>query len=120
MRHRRVTLSPRTALLAATCIAIALYAVSRTLVARVEPPARSTQHSGFRDAERTLTPPERSGREIWFNATAGNNRFLTYVFQQRLGVLIDWFGVLGSTGRDTRFTTWGIINDPDCCAPGTP
>ena len=43
-----------------------------------------------------LTPSERAGREIWFKATAGNERFHTYVFQQRLGVLIDWGKVLGS------------------------
>ena len=70
---------------------------------------------GFHAGAEGLTPSQRAGREIWFKATAGNDRFHTYVFQQRLGVLIDWNRVLGSTGRGERFRTWGIINDPDCC-----
>src|SRR4029079_13570110 len=49
--------------------------------------------SGFRLGEATLTPSERAGREIWYKSTAGNARFHTYVFQQRVGVLIDWFRV---------------------------
>lgn len=75
---------------------------------------------GFHAGAEGLTPSQRAGREIWFKATAGNDRFHTYVFQQRLGVLIDWNRVLGSNGRGERFKTWGIINDPDCCTPGTP
>ncbi len=71
-------------------------------------------------ASASLTPAERAGCAIWFNATAGNERFHTYVFQQRLGVVIDWFRVLGSQGRAARFRTWGLINDPDCCTPGSP
>src|SRR5262245_28159684 len=50
---------------------------------------------GFQQSGAGLTPSERAGREIWFKATAGNERFHTYVFQQRLGVLIDWGRVLG-------------------------
>jgi hypothetical protein len=75
---------------------------------------------GFHAAAKGLTPSERAGREIWFKATAGNGRFHTYVFQQRLGVLIDWSRVLRSSNRGERFKTWGMINDPDCCAPGSP
>src|SRR3989344_2484196 len=56
------------------------------------PPAPSPYtDAGFYAAETGLTPSERAGREIWFKATAGNDRFHTYVFQQRLGVLIDWY-----------------------------
>lgn len=60
------------------------------------------------------------GRLIWFKATAGNDRFHTYTFQQRIGVLIDWFRVLRTDQRDDRFKAWGIINDPACCKPGDP
>jgi hypothetical protein len=74
---------------------------------------------GFHAGAAGLTPSERAGREIWFKATAGNGRFHTYVFQQRLGVLIDWYRVLNSSSRGERFKTWGIINDPDCCTPGS-
>lgn len=66
-----------------------------------------------------LTPSERVGCAIWFNATAGNERFHTYVFQQRLGVMIDWFRILRSDARPERFRTWGLINDPGCCMPGS-
>ena len=76
--------------------------------------------AGFHQGEAGLSPSERAGREIWYKATAGNDRFHTYVFQQRIGVLIDWFKVLRSDERDNRFKTWGMINDPGCCRPGSP
>ena len=75
---------------------------------------------GFHAGAQGLSPSARAGREIWFKATAGNARFHTYVFQQRLGVMIDWYRVLRSEARGDRFKTWGIINDPDCCTPGSP
>ncbi|OYW24294.1 MAG: hypothetical protein B7Z49_03215, partial [Hydrogenophilales bacterium 12-63-5] len=40
--------------------------------------------AGFHEAEAGLSPSARSGREIWFKATAGNARFHTYTFQQRV------------------------------------
>jgi len=76
--------------------------------------------SGFRLGEAPLSASERAGREIWYKATAGNARFHTYVFQQRVGVLIDWSRVLKSSARDDRFAAYGLINDPGCCAPGSP
>ncbi len=80
-----------------------------------QPPANSLQYGGG-----DLTPAELVGAKIWFNATGGNERFFTYVYPQRLGVLIDWFKVLQSEKREGRFHTWGLINDPDCCKPGDP
>ena len=71
-------------------------------------------------AREGLNTSECVGRLIWFKATAGNDRFHTYTFQQRIGVLIDWFRVLRSDQRDDRFAAWGIINDPACCKPGAP
>ncbi|MGE0012129.1 MAG: cytochrome c [Azoarcus sp.] len=71
-------------------------------------------------ARQGLNESECAGRLIWFKATAGNERFHTYVFQQRVGVLIDWFRVLRADQRDDRFRAWGIINDPSCCTPGSP
>ncbi len=73
---------------------------------------------GFYAGETGLTPSERAGREIWYKATAGNARFHTYVFQQRVNVLIDWYRVLNARDRDDRFKAWGLINDPGCCMPG--
>jgi hypothetical protein len=71
-------------------------------------------------AREGLNESECVGRLIWFKATAGNDRFHTYTFEQRIGVLIDWFRILRSDQRDDRFYAWGIINDPSCCKPGDP
>ncbi len=71
-------------------------------------------------AREKLTDSECVGRMIWFKATAGNDRFHTYTFQQRVGVLVDWYRVLRADQRDDRFHAWGIINDPACCKPGDP
>lgn len=71
-------------------------------------------------AREGLSESECVGRLIWFKATAGNDRFHTYTFQQRVGVLVDWFRVLRADQRDDRFWAWGIINDPACCKPGDP
>ena len=105
----------RAALLAASDAAQAPPAASTS-----SPPAGTAyDDSGFRLAEANLSPSARAGREIWYKATAGNDRFHTYVFQQRLGVLIDWFRVLRSDERSDRFAAWGLINDPGCCSPGS-
>ena len=61
-------------------------------------------------AREGLNESECVGRLIWFKATAGNDRFHTYTFQQRVGVLVDWFRVLRSDQRDDRFWAWGIMN----------
>ena len=71
-------------------------------------------------AREGLNESECIGRLIWFKATAGNDRFHTYTFQQRIGVLVDWFRVLRADQRQDRFWAWGIINDPACCKPGDP
>ncbi|MFL6290381.1 MAG: cytochrome c [Thermoanaerobaculia bacterium] len=74
---------------------------------------------GFRTAEAGLNEEEMAGAELWYKATAGTTRFTTYVFQQRMGVLIDWFRVLRADQHGDRFETWGLINDPGCCVPGS-
>lgn len=74
----------------------------------------------FRYGGGNLNDSERAGAEIWFKATAGNERFFTYVYPQRIGVTIDWYRVLGTKSREQRFNRWGLINDPECCKPGDP
>jgi len=96
-----------------------LILVSSVTVCAAQSPAAYTD-AGFAAGAQGLTPSERAGREIWYKATAGNDRFHTYVFQQRMGVLIDWWRVLRSDERDQRFKTWGLVNNPGCCAPGSP
>ena len=60
---------------------------------------------------------ELAGRIIWFKS-APNERHHTYVFPQKIGVAIDWSQAFLTSQHDTRFQTWGVINDPDCCIPG--
>lgn len=72
------------------------------------PVAASTADSpqdapGFYAGEAGLSPAARAGREIWYKATAGNSRFHTYVFQQRIGIMVDWFRVLRADRHDDRF-----------------
>jgi len=126
------------AALLACCAAIGAAALSgntadagRTLTVAQAPAGQQTQASaagtgrsapdnpGFYAIAAHLTPQEQAGREIWYKATAGNARFHTYVFQQRVNVLIDWYRVLNAKEHDDRFAAWGIINDPGCCVPGS-
>jgi hypothetical protein len=90
-------------------------------IAQVQAEAAPVAYSdaGFHAGADDLTLAERAGREIWYKATAGNDRFHTYVFQQRMGVLIDWWRVLRSDKRGERFRIWGLVNNPGCCTPGS-
>ena len=81
--------------------------------------AQDYNSTKFQCDDPAMTPAQQAGCRIWFYATAGNSRFHTYVFQQRLGVLIDWFRVLNGESRQDRFKAWGLINDPGCCTPGS-
>lgn len=82
-------------------------------------PAQSTLSPGYAAGDARYTPSERAGREIWFYATAFNDRFFTYTYPQRLGAAIDWYRVLGAEHRGQLFEGWGAIPDPDCCVPGS-
>ncbi len=80
--------------------------------------AQSSLSAGYAAGDAKLTPLERAGKEIWFFATAFNDRFFTYSYPQRLGASIDWFKILGAPYRNDLFQAWGAIPDPDCCVPG--
>jgi hypothetical protein len=80
--------------------------------------AEDYKDDGFATAEAGLSPQETAGAEIWYKATAGSARFTTYTFQQRLGVLIDWYRVLRADQQGERFKAWGLMHDPGCCVPG--
>lgn len=82
--------------------------------------AQSSLSEGYAREAAKLTDAERAGSEIWFNATAFNDRFFTYGFQQRIGGLIDWYGILAAAKKQDIFQAWGGIPDPDCCVPGEP
>ena len=82
--------------------------------------AQSALSSGYAQGDAKLSPSERAGREIWFFATAFNDRFYTYSYPQRLGGAIDWYRILGAPNKPDLFQGWGAIPDPDCCTPGSP
>jgi hypothetical protein len=94
-------------------------ALAQTPVASVQTARHMRGDQGFYASQLGLNASEQAGREIWYKATAGNGRFYTYLFQQRLNVLVDWYRVLNASEHDDRFQAWGIINDPACCVPGT-
>jgi mono/diheme cytochrome c family protein len=75
---------------------------------------------GFAAGDTQYSPSERAGREIWFFATAFNDRFYTYTYPQRLGGAVDWYLVLAAKNKRDLFQAWGAIPDPDCCVPGAP
>ena len=80
-----------------------------------------TQFSpGYAAGDARFNASERAGREIWFFATAFNDRFYTYSYAQRLGGGIDWFRILAAKRKGDLFQGWGAIPDPDCCIPGDP
>ena len=83
-------------------------------------PAQTSLSPGYAAGDAKLNPSERAGREIWFYATAFNDRFYTYSFAQRLGGGIDWFRILSAKRKGDLFQGWGAIPDPDCCVPGDP
>ena len=100
--------------------AMLLLALAGAAGPAVTEPRYDDQDQGFRIAEAGLDEKEMAGAELWYKATAGTTRFTTYVFQQRMGVLVDWYRVLRADQHDERFKIWGLINDPGCCRPGSP
>ena len=80
--------------------------------------SQSKLSPGYAAGDAGLSPSERAGREIWFYATAFNDRFYTYSYPQRLGAAIDWYLVLAAKNKGDLFQAWGAIPDPDCCVPG--
>jgi hypothetical protein len=82
--------------------------------------AQSSLSPGYAQGDAQFSPSARAGREIWFFATAFNDRFYTYSYAQRLGGAIDWYRILGAKSKADLFQAWGAIPDPDCCVPGAP
>jgi hypothetical protein len=50
--------------------------------------AQSKINPGYAEQDKSYTPSARAGCEIWFFATAFNDRSYTYSFPQRLGASI--------------------------------
>ncbi len=82
--------------------------------------AQSMLSDAYAETDNNYSSSARAGREIWMFATADNDRFFTYSYPQKLGVAVDWYGILGAPFSNDLFQSWGAIPDPDCCIPGTP
>src|ERR1700742_1594994 len=82
--------------------------------------AQTSLSPGYAEQDAQFSASARAGREIWFFATAFNDRFYTYSYAQRLGGGIDWFRILAAKRKGDLFQGWGAIPDPDCCVPGDP
>ena len=61
-----------------------------------------------------LSPALKHGRDVWFNETFGGERFFTGIVQAPPFNLPIGLDVALTSPRATRFTQWGLINDPDC------
>lgn len=104
-------------------IMLGTFVLSAACVVQAAPQKKSTSRKPAADfiLDAPLNESESLGRDIWYKSTAGNSRFHTYTFPQRvLGRAIDWGKFLNSPERYSRFDNFGLINDPDCCTPGEP
>lgn len=60
-----------------------------------------------------LTAQIAHGQDIWVKATFGGEKFFSYLLPNVLGLQLGFNQAL-LTPRSVRFTTWGLINDPNC------
>lgn len=58
----------------------------------------------------------RRGRDVWFKGTFGNQDEIYLHFSRTTpnGIADIWYPWLDTRERKTRFTKYGVINDPDC------
>lgn len=107
MRH-----NPRKVWLVCLFAAVTLVAAGLRLRAQSDAPATQTSSEFHHDSD------VRDGRDIWFNATFGDEKYYELLAQfsdPAERILIGFTNVL-LTPRATRFNQWGMINDPDCRA----
>ena len=80
-------------------------------------------NSLFKDLERTdpakaaaARERVRRGRDVWFKGTFGNQDEIYLHFSRTTpnGIADIWYPWLDTRERKTRFTKYGVINDPDC------
>jgi hypothetical protein len=66
------------------------------------------------EADQALTPQLQHGKDVWFKSTFGGEKFFSPILPAppfNLALGIDSALV---SPRDTRFTNYGLLNDPDC------
>ncbi|HEX5660591.1 MAG TPA: hypothetical protein VFX59_25535, partial [Polyangiales bacterium] len=57
------------------------------------------------------------GRELWIKETFGGEKFFSLIMPKPPFSLVLGLDVMLKSTRATRFTDWGVVNDPDC-TPG--
>ena len=60
-----------------------------------------------------LTATQAHGKDVWFKETFGGEKFFSILAPNVLGLHLG-LDVALTSPRATRFTDWGLVNDPDC------
>lgn len=112
---RTTRLTPAAAVLAA---AIASCTIDGDGVTDVDDPLEDVETSrvGLSGPSKSgrHQPAWKRGRDVWFEATFGGERFFSLVLPHAPFHLPLGFDAVLTSDRDTRFSTWGVINDPGC------
>jgi hypothetical protein len=78
----------------------------------------------WQDLQNMNAPAQRLGRDTWIHWTWGNQKFLRRVSVLAGGlpvpISLDFFRLLDSRKRDTRFRDFGLINEPNCESTSQP
>jgi mono/diheme cytochrome c family protein len=61
-----------------------------------------------------LTPGQQAGHDTWFKSTFGGQHFFSQILPNAPFNLTLGFDEILTSDRNTRFNTWGVVNDPDC------
>ena len=64
--------------------------------------------------EQSLTPALQKGKDTWFKSTFGGEKFFSLILPNAPFNLSLGLDAALTSDRNTRFDTWGLINDPDC------
>ena len=96
------------------CLALVLGLAAAPGTARAEDRPDSYAYYGL--GAKGYTAGQRRGRDTWIFWTGGNQKFfrLGTKLGGRIGVSIEYFRLLDSRDRDTRFSRLGLINEPNC------
>jgi hypothetical protein len=120
-RHMMPSMSP---ILRVLTVAVSVTAAASGVCAPTRPPPQefpqaSVDYFAGMDDGIALTPDEVRGRNTWLIWTAGNQAFWDYLARRSFGAF-DLLKVLDSRGRATRFSTYGLMNEPGFKAASAP
>jgi hypothetical protein len=66
------------------------------------------------NVEQQLSPALSHGKDVWFKSTFGGEKFFSLILPAAPFNLSLGLDAALTSDRNTRFTNWGLINDPDC------